>query len=363
MKSLKGLKILFVCRGPGETGQARALGKFLAKKGAKIVFCLHQEKNLFFLEKDKEFKVFLTPKPENLKKIVEKEKPKILFLFNSKMWDDNFKKECPFKRPDFVFCADSNWLFNNKKYPDYKYVEWADKYFILFPQKIFELGQKGRGGMFEIEKEIKEKIIPVGFVPSYQPVSKEKREKIRKKLGIKKNEKFIFSYFSGWGAGHRVWAFENMIKAIDFLIKKGRKIKALYVGPLENLTEIKRPWLILKEKMSAKDFFLILNSSDLVFMHQGMVTLAQAISCQIPVISNVSILKKELPKLHFGEVSPFKRAGVCEMFSKTTKIEKIAKKIEELLYKRKEREKMKKRQKEIFEAGEEKIFEEIKKLL
>jgi len=115
----------------------------------------------------------------------------------------------------------------------------------------------------------------------------------------------------------------NFIKAVDRLVEKEIKLKAVYIGPK---IEVQKEWLITIEKISSKKYFEILASSDLVFMHQGMVTLAQAISCQIPVICNVSILKKELPKLHFWEVSPFKRIGVCEMFTKTTKIEKIYKK-------------------------------------
>jgi UDP-N-acetylglucosamine:LPS N-acetylglucosamine transferase len=146
---------------------------------------------------------------------------------------------------------------------------------------------------------------------------------------------------------------------MNSLIKKGRKIKAVYIGPRIG---IQKEWLIEKEGVSAKKYFEILSSSDLVFMHQGMVTLAQAISCQIPVICNVSILKTEIPRLHFWEVLPFKRAGVCEMFSKTTKIEKIEKGIEELLYDEKEIEKMRKKQKEIFERGEERFFKELKKI-
>lgn len=362
-KSLKNIKFLFVSRGPGETGQARALAKLLEENGAKIIFCLHQEKNKFFLKDDKEFSVFLTPTPADLKNILEKQKPKFLFLFNSKMWSDDFKKNPPFKKPDFVFCFDSNWLFNQKKYPRYKYVEWADKYFILFPKKIFELGLKENGGNFEIEKKIKEKVLPVGFIPAYKPIRE--KEKIRKKLAIKKNEKFIFSYFSGWGAGHRIWALEKMIKAVDVLIKKKNKIRVIYVGPIADLSleKIKRNWLILKEKMSAKEFFITLASSDLVFMHQGMVTLAQAVGCKIPAILNVSVLKKEIPWLHFAEVLPFKKAGICEMFSEKEKIKNISRTIEELLFNKNEIEKMSKKQSEIFEDGERRVFEEIKKLL
>jgi len=353
---IKSYKFCFVSRGPGETGQARALAKFLSKKGGRILFCLHQERNLFFLKNDKEFKVFLTPEPKDLKKILENEKSDFLFLFNSKMWGDDFKEECPFKKPKFVFCFDSNWLFNNKKYPQYKFVKWADKYFVLFPEKIFKLGLREFGGNFEIEKEMKEKLIPIGFIPSYLPV---KRGGIKNELGIQKGEKLVFSYFSGFGAGYRSWALENFVDALDLLIKKGMKIKAIYIGPR---LEIQRKWLIEREGISARKYFEILASSDLVFMHQGMVTLAQSISCQIPVICNVSILKTELPRLHFWEVLPFKKAGVCEIFSKTTKVEKIKKRIEELLYEKKEIQKMRKKQREIFEKGEERFFKEIQKI-
>jgi hypothetical protein len=248
--TIKSYKFCFVSRGPGETGQARALAKFLSKKGGKILFCLHQERNLFFLKDDKEFKVFLTPEPKNLKKILENEKPDFLFLFNSKMWDDDFKKKCPFKKPKFVFCFDSNWLFNNKKYPQYKFVKWADKYFILFPERIFRLGLKEFGGNFEIEKGIKEKLIPIGFIPSYLPTTKEKKERIRKELGVRKEEKLIFSYFSGFGAGYRSWALENFVKVMNSLIKKGRKIKAVYIGPKIG---IQKEWLIEKRGFRQKN--------------------------------------------------------------------------------------------------------------
>ena len=364
MKFPKNFKFLFVARGPGETGQARALAKYISKKGGKILFCLLQKVNLPFLENDKEFKIFLTPTPQDLAKVLKKEKAEFLFLFNSKTWGGEFLKRPPFLKPKFTFCFDSNWLFNSKKYPSYDFVKWADRYFILFPKKIFELGLKEKGGNFEIEKEIKEKILPVGFIPFYKPISAKKKEKIRRILGINRGEKFVFSYFSGWGAGHRVWALENMAKAIDILVKKGREIKAIYLGPTENLNleKIKRDWLILKERVPAQHFFSILASSDLVFMHQGMVTLAQAIESNIPVICNASILKKEMPKLHFFEVLPFKKFGACEMFSKTTKVEKIAKRVEELLYNKREREKMIQKQKEILENGEKRAFEMIKKI-
>jgi hypothetical protein len=50
------------------------------------------------------------------------------------------------------------------------------------------------------------------------------------------------------------------------------------------------------------------------------------------------------------------------MFSKTSKIEKIENKMEELLYNEREIEKMRKKQREIFERGEERFLRELKKI-
>jgi len=361
------MKYLFVARGPGETGQARALAKYTSKKEEEILFALHQEKNLHFLSTDKEFKVFLTETPEKLKKIIEEKKPEVLLLFNSKMWG-NYPEfyENTFPKPPLAIGIDSNWLFNNKRYSKYKFIEWLDKYLVLFPEKIFNLGLKENGGDFFVPKKILRKIIPVGFIPSYQKPSRKTAPEIKEKYKIKREEKFIFSYFGGLGAGHRVFAFNNLISAVDGLVKKERKIKVLYIGPTDNLDpkKLKKGWLLKKDSLPADEYFLTLAQADLVFQHQGMVTLAQAISGRVPVICNVHILEDEpLRKLHFWEVLPFKRAGVCEMFSKSTKISKIAKTIDELLFNTKKRKEMQKKQKLLWENGEEKAFKIIKKLL
>lgn len=352
--------------GPGETAQARAVANYFFQKGYEIIFCLHQEKNLLFLGDDKGFKIFLTPTPEKLEEILKREKSDFLFLFNSKMWDTNFKNHPPFPRPKHVFCFDSNWLFNSQKYSFFDYLKWADYYFILFPKKIFQMGLKKNGGFFEIEDWLMPKILPIGFVPSYSPLTKEKRMETRKKLSVKKEEKFIFCYFSGWGATHREWAFKNFLKATQKLIDRGYKIKAFYVGPETELQKDKKyeKWLITREKLSVKEYFEILSSSDLIFMHQGMGTLAQGIACQIPIICNVSLLKgRPIPRLHFAEVSPFKKLGLCEMLTKSTNIREIAEIIKKLLYNVKERDQMMSKQKRIFQKGEENIFRKIKNLL
>ncbi|MFH1401978.1 MAG: hypothetical protein ABIG40_03395 [Parcubacteria group bacterium] len=366
-KSSRKIKYLFVARGPGETGQARSLANYIFFKGGEIRFALLQEKNLAFLKEDKNFKIFLTSTPEKLKILVDKEKPDVILLFNSKMWGSkNFLENPPFEKPKLTLAADSNWLFNENKYPNYNFIKWADGYLILFPQKIFNLGLKKNGGAFSVLSPILKRIIPVGFLPTYDKLNQKEILKIRKKYGIKKDEKFIFSYFSGFGAGHRIWAFYNLIKSIDKLIKKGEKIKILYTGSTDSLEKkiIKRNWLIIKSRLSSEEYFLTLASSDLVFQHQGMVTLCQAISANIPVIANVSLLKKEdLKKIHFWEVEPFVRAGLCLMFKKTTPIKTISQAIEGLLYKNNLRKQMVKKQKIFYQRGEPIVYKIISKML
>lgn len=349
-------KYLFVARGPGEAGQARSLAKYIAQKKGKIVFCLLQEKNLSFVSEDKDFKTYLTKNPKELWKVMEKERPEVLLVFNSKTWA--FNKDFQKKPPCLSIGVDSNWLFNNKEYPCYPFIEWLDKYFVLFPEKIFSLGLKN----FKIKKEVLKKIIPVGFVPTYEPIKD--KERIRKKYKIGKDERIIFSYFSGFGAGHRVFALNNLLSAVKRLREKDRKLKVLYIGPQEGLEEkLNQEWILKKEKLPCSEYFKTLASCDLVFQHQGMVTLSQAISAKVPVICNVSLLKPPLPKIHFWEVEPFQRAKMCKMFSKSSSAKKISKTIDKLLYKRTSREKMLKAQTKFFEKGEEKAYQLIQKLL
>lgn len=367
IKSLSKIKFLFVARGPGEAAQARALARYIAAKGGKILFAILKQENRFFLEKDKNFKIFFTPEPLMLKTLAGKEKPDVILFFNSKTWGKSLSENPFFLKYPLSLSVDSNWLFNEKKYPAYPFLKNLGQYFVLFPKKIFEMGLKENGGNFEIEKTMREKIVPVGFIPSYEKPSAQTRLRIRKKFGLKKDEKWIFCYFSGFGAGHRVWALDNFLRAVDSLIKKGKKIRAIYTGPTEDLDleTIKRPWLLLQEKLSSDDYFLTLASADLVFQHQGMVTLAQAISANVPVICNVGLLRNEssLLKLHFWEVESFAKVGACKMFSKSSPSVKISQAIEELLYHNSTVEKMRKKQRSIFENGEKRTFEIIKKLL
>ena len=361
-------KFLFVARGPGETGQARGLAKYIFNHGGRIFFALHQKINYSFLKKDVGFSVSLTKNPEALRRMVRKVNPDVILLFNSKMWG-SYKEEffvIPPSARAINVCVDSNWLFNIKKYPFYHFIPWADKYFINIHCEIFRLGLKAHGGNFVIQQSMRDKIEPVGFIPTLKAPKIKERLAIRRKYRVKTNEKLIFSYFSGFGAGHRAWAFSNLISAIDSLTKKGYRIKVLYVGQTKDVDQekIKRDWLFIEKELDGDNYYTTLSSSDLVFQHQGLVTLTQAISARVPVICNVSRLSNErLSKIHFWEVAPFARSGVCKMLRKSDTVGEVARTIEKLLYDSKEIARMKKTQRKYYTPGEPLVYEVIKKLL
>lgn len=358
------MKFLIFANGPGETGQAFALAQYLIEKREKVLFAIRLKANYKFT-KSLQCPVFLTETPKKLEGIIKSEKPDVLILCNSKsFWGQgNFNKIPPSPKP-LTITIDSNWLFNDQAH--FPFTIWADKFLINLPPEVFKLGLKKKGGNFSIPENIMKKIEPIGLIPSYQekPSLKQKQE-IRKKYNIKKGEKFIFVYYSGFGAEIRPWVLINIISTINKLRKKGKRIKVVHLGNSKHLTALrKRNWLIPEEAIDAKAFYLVLASSDLVFQHQGLGTLAQAISAKVPVITNVGIqLKSTYPRLHPWEVGPFAKLNLCKMFYKTTPIGKIEKGIEELLFDKKEIEKMKKAQKKHYVPGEARAYQIIMDLL
>lgn len=359
-------KFLIITMGPGETVQGTALAYYLLSKKERVVLATRLKTNYSFLKKTV-FKFFLAENTKKLKSLIKKERPDVVILCNSKIisYYQEFSKILPTPRP-LTVSLDSNWLFL-KNQGWYDFPEWLDKYLIVFPKKIFNLGLKKYGGHYDIPDSVMKKIETVGFIPSYKKIPLKTRINLRKRYKIGKEEKLIFSYFGGFGAGFRPWALENMLKATENLIRKGLKIKIFYTGPLNNSVQniSKKSWLIREKLLTEKQFFSLLASSDLVFQHQGLGTLAQAISSQVPVIANVRDLKDEphSDHAHTWEVSPFAKLNLCRMLYKSTPVKEIEKQIKKLLYDDKEIKKMKNAQKKYYLAGEPRVYKLIKKLL
>lgn len=368
MKKINKNKFLFIAMGPGESVQGVGLAKYAIDKGDDIIFITRAKVNYDFVKNQiKNAKILLVETAEYLKKIFDQEKPDVLVLCNSKIarYYDGFFMKFPSDKIVSV-SLDSNWLFD-KDGGWYSCADWLDKYFVIFPEKIFNFGLKKYGGNYDIPPEIAKRIETVGFIPFFKKPSLKTRLEMRKKYGIKKNQKLIFSYFSGYGATHRGWAFDNLEKSIDILTQKGLDAKVIYIGAKNDLgaETLKKNWLIVEEKMNIKDFYLALASSDLVFQHQGLGTLSQAFSANIPVITNVMDLSDEVraKHAHAWELAPFAKLGMSDMLYRSTPIGEISRNIEKLLCDKEEIKKMKSFQKKYYFAGEPNAYKTIKQLL
>lgn len=367
------IKFTFFCIGPGETSQAISLAKKAKQAGIECSFVVagiissRWARNEGFTEV-----IALRNKPkrvtkgidqgynyEEVTKTIERQKPDVLVLCNSKAYSWGFIERKPEAKP-LIVSLDSNWLFG--QYEDVKMPEWIDRFLVTFPEKVFRAGLKKYGGYYEIEKKYLEKIIPVGFIPSNK-ISQKEKDKIKNKFKIRKGEKLIFAY-TGRGITYRNFILNKIFKSLDFLYKKGYKFKLIYTGD----RKIERPWAIFaKEFLSfPRNFNKTLGSSDLAILHQGLITLFQAITNQVPVISNIPPKGKyHSGKYHtsFYEIKTFERLGLCKVLFRNLPHNYLLKEIKNLLGDKKAISKMQKNQEKIFKPGEKKAFDIIIKLL
>lgn len=358
------MKCLILAMGPGETAHATGLGLFLHDQGWEIVLALVQPSNINFLKSEQQkFQIITTTSPSTFYDALNKYKPDLLVLCNSKAWnkDRYFQTHAPDYKPPTI-CLDSNWLFNREKYPWFPFVEWADRYLIVFPPSIFDRGLVENGGGFEIESSVKEKVMPVGFIPSYRPLLVHQRQVIREQLGLDNNDKLIFLYASGAGADFRPWIVDNLISSVLSLRVHYSNIHVRYIGP-DYAPLMPLPRWITWEK-TVDDFYEALAASDLVFQHHGMGTLPQAVSAGVPVIANVAIPGYDkIPLLHVWEVSPSAESGICVMHKKDDSHESITQSIEQLLFKPEVILQMRQAQHNYLDSGAEQVYRLINELM
>jgi hypothetical protein len=346
-------KFLIVTMGPGETSQGAALGKYVLNAGHKVTFGVLLEENLHFLEKIKCPKILLSNGNEVKKEVCSKKYDVAVFC-NSKMYgvDKSFQNDPPPGRP-FCVSLDSNWLFNQVgRFP---FISWLNWIYLNFPKDVYKYGLVEKGGAYVIPEEVKKIISTVGLIPSYSPLAKKHREKVRNKLGLTKKQKLIFTYIGSGVTFHEDF-INRYIKIIDVLHKKHSEIKVLYLSG----EEPKKSWIIpVGGRVDSQTFYEYLASSDLVFQHQGLGTLEQAISANVPVISNVSPIRPgEKVHAHAWEIKPFERAGLCKMHYYNDLADEIDKSVEGLLY-LKQREEMIEAQKTHRSIGEKNMLNEI----
>jgi len=357
------LQYLLFAMASGETSQAYAIATYLHSQNQSVTLLLKKDVNRgFFTDSAPGFPVRMSPTVELFKQYVGEYKPQVIILCNSK----SFRQESSFwNAPHSLFpeqlvvTVDSNWLFlpTSSMYP---YNRWADRYYLNVPNDVFQAGLLEHGGMFDIPKSIASRLEPIGCIPSYLPATTVERKKVRESFSVADDEKLIFCYVSGFGAKSRSWVLDNLLHAIDELQQP--KIKMLVFGDVTkiDMDSLHRNDIILPPKTNMDAFYAALSASDLVFQHQGLATLEQAISARVPTIANVTTYPEdEYPELHIGEVQPFAHVGVCVLHTKTTPISKIAESIRTYLFDAGAISEMKKNQEKQWSDGEPELGQRI----
>lgn len=361
------MKLLVFAMGSGEASQAYAIVREARARGDQALLVLRQKENYqFFSSIFSSDSLALASNSEELTNRVKLFSPDSVILCNSKSLnhDTGFVDRSPFPNVP-TFTVDSNWLFNEKD-EQFHFVKWAERYFINLPPAVFNAGLQENGGEFVISETVRSKIEVVGLIPSYNPLPAYEKENIRRSLGIKADTKFIFCYFSGFGTGARNWVMDKLLSAGKILNEKGIKFLAVYVGKNDQINEKLPDWFHPLDRggssVSPEEFYKVLASADLIFQHQGLGTLAQAISARVPVIANVVERHSGVgsyPRLHAGEVGPFQKNGACHMFFDTTTASEVAATIESLLFNSQAISIMKEHQQKLFVRGEAVVINKI----
>lgn len=347
--------------GPGEVSHGMALARFaLAKKMAVSFAVLRRTDFPFVPPSSARFRRLLALTPVALNNFIVEEHPDMLLLCNSKIFshDAYFVSHPPNPKP-FTASIDSNWLFF--KQSPYQSLPWVDRYFVNIPKNVFRFGLKQYGGHYPILRAMLKKIKVVGLIPSYKPLPVKVKIDVRRTYA-KPGEKIIFLYASVADMG-KPEVFGKLAAAVEMLWRNGRRIRVVHAGQYDMPERGRKryPWLTHVGAVTTDTFYAILASSDLVFQHQGLGTLEQAIAARVPAIANVKDVRDERSHFHAHawEVEPFARAGACLFFYFNDPVSRVMKAIEALLYNKEARARMRKKQKALYAVGEKEVFKDI----
>lgn len=303
------MKLLIITMGPGETSQGAALGRQAIRDKHDVTFGVILESNLHFLDGFTGNDKLLLSNGDKIKREIKSGGYDAVVFCNSKtLGKDKEFQTVPPKTKPLVVSLDSNWLFNQPE--QFPYISWLDKIYLNFPQDVYENGLNGGGGQYSIPSNISKKILPIGLIPSYRPLEEPEKTEVRNRLGIQSGQKLVFTYI-GSSVTYRKDFYQKYLLVFDALYDQFPEIRVVFLSG----DEPDRPWIIKTGGQASSDnFYKFLASADLVFQHQGLGTLEQAISAQVPVIANVSRpVKHETTHTHAWEVEPFVRAGLCKI--------------------------------------------------
>lgn len=357
------MKFLIFAMGPGESSHGYAMIQYLAEKQHQTVFALRHDGNLPFYNTHPCLDLVVTPTPSDLQELVSAVQPDGIIICNSKAFNDTaFVETRPWKAIP-TFSIDTNWLFEPTG--ECRCIQWLDRYFVALPPALFERGLKENGGLFTIPPAMRSRIEPIGFVPSYPKPDELVKERIRQALRIQSHEKLIFCYVSGHGAGVRVFVLDMLVHAVQRLRGRGHAIKVFATGNLEfSKTRPAYDWLLRPDQAIIEDFYAHVASADLIFMHHGFATIAQAISAHVPVIANVALRPTSSTlQTESGEITPLQQAGLCELLYSHCDPYKVQDTVEALLYDKSRIRKMQQIQRSYQSNGEQRLYDEIMKYL
>ena len=363
------MKLVYVVKGFGEYAQAESFALYTKTKRDQNIFITDDAK-LVVAIRGAGFDTLTSKDTENTKKLIKKINPDVLFLCNSKtvfMYNDSILKEPPSSPRPFIASFDSNWLFLDDKRLSCDTPKWIDLIFAVMPKAIFNKGLYKNGGHYKISKIFNDNLFCSGFIPSGSKISQAKKKKIRKKLGIKKDEKLIYSYFGT----REKFIIKNYLKSIekivDYFKKENKKIK-VFIKLTKKQKIPDYDWLITKYWITEDEFIGYIGSSDLVIQHHGLGSLPKVIRNQVPVICIVPDVKKEYPYYKhspFYEIEPFRKLGLCYSIPYSFSKKILKERIIDLLYNPIKKNNMKKAHNKYFEKGEQKAYkkliEELKK--
>ena len=357
------MRFLLFAIGSGESSQGYAIGRYLVEKKHQVIFALRQDAMVPFYASASFSDLVVTPTPHALQELVRKVQPDAILLCNSKTFNDDtaFVESSPWKSIP-TFSVDANWLFEPTG--SMRCIQWLDRYFVTFPPDVFELGLKENGGHFAIPPDVQPRVEAVGFIPFYQKPDAQEKARVRQALSIQPHEKLVFCYVSGYGASVRGFVLQGVLSAVSQLRKKGREIKVFAAGQLDCIQthpSCDADWLVRHGQTAIDDFYAHVASADLVFQHQGLITIAQAISAHVPIIANIEGLfdVDGSLRLEIGEVLPLQRAGLCHFFFKQSNLCEVQNTIEALLYDEREICKIQQAQRNYCSSGEQCLYNAI----
>ncbi len=357
------MRFLIFAIGSGEASQGYAIGKYLVEQKHQVIFALRLDATVPIYTSVPFFDLVVAPTPHALQELVRRVQPDAILLCNSKTFNDDtaFVESSPWEAIP-TFGVDANWLFEPTG--SMRCIQWLDRYFVTFPPDIFERGLKENGGYFAIPPDIRPRVEPVGFVPFYQKPDVQERARVRQALSIQPHEKLIFCYVSGYGAGVRGFVLQRALSVVSQLRKKGREIKVFAAGQLDCIQthpSCEVDWLVRHGRTAIDDFYAHVASADLVFQHQGLITIAQAVSAHVPIIANIEELfdVDGSLRLEIGEVLPLQQAGLCHFFFRQSNLGEVQNAIEALLYDEREICKVQQMQRKYCSGGEQSLYNAI----